>query len=181
MTQQFTEILLTNAAGSVTIGLVGEKGNVVVGGNDSEGDVALLDKAGKQTVHIDGGNGNITLGGEGHNGDIRLLNSAGQVIVHIDGGSGDILVGGASLKPADFVFAANYDLPTLNDVQTFIRKNGHLPGIQSGEDMKNTGVNLAGFAMNLLQKLEELTLHLIHQDNTIREQQKRLEQLENRH
>jgi hypothetical protein len=66
-------------------------------------------------------------------------------------------------------------------VHTFIRQNGHLPGIQSGEDMKNTGVNLAGFAMNLLQKLEELTLHLIHQDNTIRDQQKRIEQLENRH
>jgi hypothetical protein len=29
--------------------------------------------------------------------------------------------------------------------------------------------------------LEELTLHLIHQDNTIRDQQKRIEQLENRH
>ena len=80
----------------------------------------------------------------------------------------------------DFVFAANYDLPSLDDMHTFIRQNGHLPGIKSGEEMKNTGINIAGFAMNLLQKLEELTLHLINQDNTIREQQKRIEQLENR-
>ncbi|MFH7030633.1 MAG: hypothetical protein ACHBN1_36090 [Heteroscytonema crispum UTEX LB 1556] len=138
-----------------------------------------MDIEGRNTIHLDGGNANITLGGESHNGDIRLLNSTGQVTVHIDGGTGDILVGGASLKPADFVFAANYDLPTLSDVNAFIRKNGHLPRIQSGEEMKNAGINLTEFAMNLLQKLEELTLYLIHQDNTIREQQQRIEQLEN--
>ncbi|GET35709.1 hypothetical protein MiSe_04540 [Microseira wollei NIES-4236] len=158
----------------------GGNGNITLGGNGSQGDATLLDPEGKQSVHIDGGNGNITMGGNGHNGDIRLLNSAGQVMVHIDGGTGDILVGGASLKPADFVFAANYDLPTLSDVQGFIRKHGHLPNIQSGEQMKNSGINIPEFAMNLLQKLEELTLYLIHQDNTIREQQQRIEQLENR-
>ncbi len=152
-----------------------------MGGNDSQGDITLLDRSAKQTLHIDGGNANITLGGNGHNGDIRLLNSNGKVIVHIDGGTGDIRVAGAVLQPADFVFAADYNLPTLNDMHSFINKNGHLPGIPSGKELKNGGVSLAGFAMNLLQKLEELTLHLINQDNTIREQQKRIEQLENRH
>ncbi|MFN6474578.1 MAG: hypothetical protein RMY36_033520, partial [Nostoc sp. SerVER01] len=174
-------VTLLNPAGQGTVHFDGGNGNITLGGNGSEGDAVLLDRAGKQTVHIDGGSANITLGGEGHNGDIRLLNSAGKVIVHIDGRTGDIAVEGALLQPADFVFAANYNLATLDEVDTFIRKNGHLPGIQSGEQIKNNGINLAGFAMNLLQKLEELTLHLINQDNIIREQQKRIEQLENRH
>ena len=50
MTQQFSQILLNNAGGGVTIDLVGEKVNVVAGGNGGEGDVVLLDNQGKQTV-----------------------------------------------------------------------------------------------------------------------------------
>jgi hypothetical protein len=172
---------LLNTKGKQTVHIDGGGGNITLGGNDSEGDITLLDRVGKQTLHIDGGNTNITLGGADHNGDIRLINSDGQLIIHIDGGTGDIRVAGALLQPADFVFAGDYNLPSLNDMDSFIRRNGHLPGVPSGQEMKNGGVSLAGFAMNLLQKLEELTLHLIHQDNTIREQQKRIEQLENRH
>ncbi|MGH8904408.1 MAG: hypothetical protein ACRDYA_22690 [Egibacteraceae bacterium] len=87
---------------------------------------------------------------------------------------------GSSLKPADFVLAADYALPSLEDVRSFVRRHGHLPRLRSGEETKARGVNLVEFTMTLLQKVEELTLYLIKQEDVIRQQQGRLEQVEKR-
>ncbi len=179
MSDRFDQIQLPSEGG-VTIDIDGSKGNIYCGGQGTQGDIALTDEDGKQTVHIDGGDGNLTMGGEGHNADIRLLNASGELIIHLDAGAGAVLVSGQSLQPADYVFAANYVLPSLGDVRSFIRRHGHLPSLRSGEEMKETGVNLGEFAMKLLQKVEELTLYLIKQEDVIQQQQRRIEQVEKR-
>ncbi|MGH8910484.1 MAG: hypothetical protein ACRD0K_29320, partial [Egibacteraceae bacterium] len=143
-----------------------------------QGDLALTDEQGNQSVHIDGGGGNLTLGGGGHNADIRMLDEKGGLTIHLDGGTGDVIVNGMSLTPADFVLAADYALPSLGDVLSFIRRHGHLPDLRSGEEMKAKGINLVEFTMTLLRKVEELTLYLIKQDDVVRQQQRRLEQVE---
>ncbi|GAA3774456.1 hypothetical protein [Flavobacterium ginsengiterrae] len=62
---------------------------------------------------------------------------------------------------ADFVFDRNYDLPTLESVDKFIKENKHLPEIASAEEMKKNGINLSEMNIKLLQKIEEMTLYLI--------------------
>ncbi|MFC7346608.1 hypothetical protein ACFQO9_07780 [Chryseobacterium zhengzhouense] len=81
---------------------------------------------------------------------------------------------------ADFVFAEDYDLPKLEDVEKHIKEKKHLPEIASAKQMEKEGVNVGEFQIKLLQKIEELTLYTIEQNKLIKEQQKRIEVLENK-
>ena len=75
---------------------------------------------------------------------------------------------------ADFVFSKRYDLRSLDEVKAFIQANGHLPEIQSAEDMQIKGVNICEFQIQLLQKIEELTLYIIKQEERIREMESKI-------
>ena len=59
-----TEIQLTTATGKTTISLDGNRGNIDLGGEGTQGDVTLKNPIGQDTVHIDGGEGTITLNGK---------------------------------------------------------------------------------------------------------------------
>jgi hypothetical protein len=72
---------------------------------------------------------------------------------------------------ADFVFKPGYKLEPLSAVEASIQKDGHLPGIPSEAEAKAHGIDLALMQVKLLQKIEELTLHVINQE-------KRIEKLE---
>lgn len=72
---------------------------------------------------------------------------------------------------ADFVFHPGYQLPSLHDLETFILQHKHLPDIPPEEEVRRDGVDLGEMNKKLLQKVEELTLHII-------ELNKRLEALE---
>jgi len=71
-------------------------------------------------------------------------------------------------KTADFVFEPDYDLPNLDVVKEYVTKNKHLPGIQSAKEMEKEGINVGQFQIDLLQKIEELTLHLIEKNEEIK-------------
>ncbi len=81
---------------------------------------------------------------------------------------------------ADFVFEESYNLPKLEDVEKHIKEKRHLPEIASAKEMEKEGVNVGEFQIKLLQKIEELTLYTIEQNKLIKEQQKRIEKLENK-
>ena len=68
---------------------------------------------------------------------------------------------------ADFVFKKDYKLPTLGDVKKHIEEKGTLPGIPSESDVKANGVSLGEVNALLLQKIEELTLYVIKQQEEI--------------
>lgn len=61
----------------------------------------------------------------------------------------------------DFVFNDNYPLPSLAEVEKFIKANKHLPDIASAKEMETNGIELGKMDMKLLQKVEELTLYII--------------------
>jgi len=67
----------------------------------------------------------------------------------------------------DYVFNENYQLPSLQKIEKYIIEHKHLPGIPSAEEVQRTGVDLGEINKNLLQKIEELTLHLINQQKEI--------------
>lgn len=76
---------------------------------------------------------------------------------------------------ADFVFANDYQLRPLSEVKAFIQENKHLPEIQSAQDMQEKGVSVSELQTKLLQKIEELTLYLIEQEQTIQELRQEVE------
>lgn len=57
------------------------------------------------------------------------------------------------------------------DLEKFIKKEKHLPGMPSAKDVDHNGVDLAQTQAALLKQIEELTLHVI-------ELQKRVKLLE---
>lgn len=62
---------------------------------------------------------------------------------------------------ADWVFEEDYKLPSLEEVEAYIKKNKHLPGIPSAEEFKINDLDVAQMDNMLLQKIEELTLYMI--------------------
>jgi hypothetical protein len=75
---------------------------------------------------------------------------------------------------ADRVFSANYLLKPLAEVERYVQTKGHLPGMPSAEDVANQGVDLTELNAKLLEKIEELTLHLIKQEQRIDQLEKQL-------
>lgn len=75
---------------------------------------------------------------------------------------------------ADFVFKKDYKLPTLGEVKKHITEKGTLPGIPSESDVKANGVSLGEVNALLLQKIEELTLYVIKQQEEINELKEQL-------
>lgn len=80
---------------------------------------------------------------------------------------------------ADFVFAENYQLKSLTELEHFIKENKHLPDIPSKEEVKNNGISVCEMDARLLQKIEELTLYVIEQQKLIQELQYKVNRMEN--
>jgi hypothetical protein len=76
---------------------------------------------------------------------------------------------------ADFVFEQDYNLPSLKNLETYIITNKHLPDIASANEMVHNGLNLGELNIKLLQKIEELTLHLIRQEKEVGQLRKQIE------
>jgi len=64
----------------------------------------------------------------------------------------------------DYVFDEDYYLLSLNEIQNYINKEGHLPNIPSAEEIESSGLELGEINRLLLIKIEELTLHIIKQE-----------------
>jgi hypothetical protein len=79
---------------------------------------------------------------------------------------------------ADFVFEDDYELPPLENVESFIEENNHLPQIPPAEEMIAKGIEVAEMNVKLLQKIEELTLYIIEQNKEITELKKRMADIE---
>ena len=62
---------------------------------------------------------------------------------------------------ADYVFADDYQLLSLSEVEKFIDKNGHLPNVPSAKKIESDGMELGDIAKIQQEKIEELFLHLI--------------------
>lgn len=67
----------------------------------------------------------------------------------------------------DYVFANDYKLRSLEEVEDFIKQNSHLPEIPSAATIEKNGLMLAEMNMNLLKKIEEMTLYMIEQNKKL--------------
>jgi hypothetical protein len=78
---------------------------------------------------------------------------------------------------SDYVFADDYKLTSLADVEAQIKTNKHLPGVPSAQEVAEKGVSVGNMQAILLAKIEELTLHQIAQEKRTLEQEKQLSDL----
>ncbi|MGV3697481.1 beta strand repeat-containing protein [Flavobacterium sp.] len=76
---------------------------------------------------------------------------------------------------ADYVFEQDYNLMPLANVEEYIAKHKHLPGIDSAEELSKNGLDIAEMQAKHMAKIEELTLYIIEQNKTIIEQGKAIE------
>ncbi|MCG8699797.1 MAG: hypothetical protein MI922_17215 [Bacteroidales bacterium] len=69
----------------------------------------------------------------------------------------------------DYVFADDYKLRSLNEVESYINEHSHLPEVPSAEEVATNGMNITEMNNALLKKVEELTLYIIDQNKRIEE------------
>jgi len=96
-------------------------------------------------------NGNIGIGTDKTNGFLLSVDGtmrAREIFVNLETWS-------------DFVFDPGYDLMPLSELEIYILLHGKLPEIPSEEEVLEDGVEMGEMNRLLLQKVEELTLHII--------------------
>ncbi|OMQ12527.1 tail fiber protein [[Flexibacter] sp. ATCC 35103] len=102
----------------------------------------------------------LTVAGNIHSREVKVTVNAGQV--------------------PDYVFANDYKLKSLQEVEKYIKQNSHLPEIPSAQEMERNGLMLAEMNMSLLKKMEEMTLYIIEQNKQIIDLKNRLEKVESK-
>jgi hypothetical protein len=68
---------------------------------------------------------------------------------------------------SDYVFAADYALAPLSEVEAHIKAHHTLPGVPSASEVADQGIRVGDMQAKLLAKIEELTLHQIDQEKQI--------------
>ena len=62
---------------------------------------------------------------------------------------------------SDYVFADDYKLATLDEVEAHIKEKRHLPGVPSEAEVLSKGLDLGQMSAVQMAKIEELMLHVI--------------------
>lgn len=78
-----------------------------------------------------------------------------------------VATGIKSSNVADYVFDPNYQIMSLQEVESFTNANRHLPEVPSATEIERNGMDIAKMNLILLKKIEELTLHAIAQQKEI--------------
>ena len=118
--------------GSADYGLLSwDDGSAIVGGQTNEGLALYANNSEKDRILINGIVliGKITQSNSTYKLDVGGKIRADEVVVNTTG--------------ADFVFASDYKLLSLPEVESFIKVNNHLPEIPSAEEMKEYGINIS--------------------------------------
>jgi hypothetical protein len=144
--------------------------------------IKLSDYDGREMFKVNN-NGLVVIGDKrfypvtGDNPDLEqnmLLSVNGAIVAK------EILVSIEEIKWADFVFNDNYNLPSLNEVESYIEMNNKLPDIPSADELEAKGLNIAKMQAKLLQKIEELTLYMIQLKKENNQLKERIINLENK-
>mgnify|MGYP000728305454 CR=1 FL=1 len=91
----------------------------------------------------------------------------------------DLVVGGAMISESmvmklqanwpDYVFRDEYKLPSLSSIKAYIEKHKHLSGLPSATEVAAKGLDIPETNRKLLEKVEELTLHLLELQKGLKE------------
>ncbi len=126
-------------------------------------------------TYIRGGksNSSVFLNDNGGNVGIGTTNTRGYKLAVNGKIRAKEIVVEASPWP-DFVFKSNYNLLPLKEVAKHIKTKGHLPNIPTENEVHQNGISLGTMNAKLLQKIEELTLYTIQQEDQLNSLQEAL-------
>ena len=85
---------------------------------------------------------------------------------------GDLGIGDESLwlnnGIPDYVFEPDYELPSLKELESYVKQFKHLPGVIGQDELNDQGYYMVNkMLMGQLKNLEELLLHTINQEKEI--------------
>ena len=69
----------------------------------------------------------------------------------------------------DYVFANNYKLRSLPQLEKYIQQNKHLPNIPSAAEVEKNGLEVGDMQKKMMEKIEELTLYVIDLQKQVNE------------
>ncbi len=127
---------------------------------DHANDIMLLGSGGGTKMVVDD-NGNVGIGRTDPQDRLEVFGGN----IRVTGGS--FIDDGTTLNVPDYVFEEDYSLMTLDELRAYIAREKHLPNVPSAEDIEKHGLNLSQFQMRLLEKIEELTLYILAQQEQI--------------
>jgi hypothetical protein len=84
--------------------------------------------------------------------------------------TGILRVNGTPVAVPDYVFDPAYKLMPLPELAAYVEKARHLPEVPSAHEITTQGIDLGGMQLQLLKKVEELTLYTIEQEEQVRKQ-----------
>lgn len=164
----------------------GGQGRMSIDG-DSDADLAVPN-SGYLLLGTSGGTNMIL-----DDNEIMCRNGSLDAALHLQREAGQVVIGGlgvASLPSAyillvdgkaimeevevqlstvwpDYVFEEDYELMPLDQLEEHINNVGHLPGMPSAEEMEDGTIALGEMQLQLLEKIEELTLYVIGLKNEL--------------
>ncbi len=146
--------------------------------NTTSGSGYFVSRSGDNTYFYTADNARMTLLG---NGNIGIGTTSPIYKLSVKGtiGCGEVIVENVT-GWADFVFEDDYHLMPLQELDSYIQENKHLPEIPTAEEVQENGISVGEMNAKLLQKIEELTLHTIEQQKIIESLLNRVENLENK-
>ncbi len=107
---------------------------------------------------------------ENNGGDdfVSFRNTSGQEKTRIQDGTitTDRVVLNVGSFP-DYVFEEDYNLMPLSEIADYIKTNKHLPNMPSEAEVVKNGMSLGQINTVLVEKVEELTLHTISQEEKL--------------
>lgn len=152
------------------------EGNQTSGSNYVEGNIIFVIQPNKrvgiltddpqEALHIEGGN--FLISNDNGVNNFRVDDTgfvrARQIDVDLD------------IIP-DYVFEPDYKLMSLEELDTYIKINKHLPGIKSAKEYEDIGsINLSELNLQLLEKVEELTLYILEMKAEMEQMKKQLKE-----
>ena len=186
-----TKMIFYPSAGHLLIGSLTDNGNTLqVNGNTwttgltmptgaTAGSVLTSDASGNATWQPGGAGGHwLPVGGGVYdsldNVAIGTSNTQGYKLAV----NGSAVFTRVVIKPQanwpDYVFKDGYVLPGLVELDRYIRIHHHLPGVGSEREIRQNGIDVGEQQGALLKKVEELTLYLIRENQSLSDQNRRV-------
>ena len=135
----------------------------------------IIENSSREWSFTNTGAGNFVINDVGDPNELTLTD-AGTLTI-----SGSINTTDCSPCVSDYVFEPGYELMPLDELEAFIRREGHLPNVPSQADVDKAGkLDMTRMQMRMLEKIEELVLYTLGQQATIEAQQATLEALQRR-